>query len=87
VARHATISTQPCDFRPVDATGVNGPFKESWGAQPALGFALNKLTATKANLQTGKTYYLNIRNWSKDLQKQSCLTGTTCDMILSVSKP
>ena len=69
--RQQTISKSRCDFRPVDATGANGPLGKSEGSTTVLGF--NAGTAP-LNLTPGATYYLNIRNFSSDIGV-TCTTG------------
>ena len=62
-ARHLTISRYPGDFREADPTGVNGPFKRSHGNTANVDVSVGK------ELIVGETYYVNIRNWSMDLQE------------------
>ena len=66
--RQMTISKSRCDFRPVDATGANGPLGKSESSQPLVFFNSG---AAPLNLVPGTTYYVNIRNFSSDI-------GTTC---------
>ena len=62
-ARHLTVSRYPGDFREADPTGVNGPFKRSHGNTVNVDVSVGK------ELIVGETYYVNIRNWSMDLQE------------------
>lgn len=59
--REMTLSSSPCDFRPADPTGVNGPFEWSIGKQTTIYFAVPNGNGA-AVLTPGKTYYFNIRN-------------------------
>jgi hypothetical protein len=57
--RHMTISRSPCDFRPVDPTGVNGPLAESAGTATLIGWNVG---VEPLALVPGETYYFNYRN-------------------------
>ncbi len=70
--RDTTISTIPCDFRPTDATGANGPISRSTGTTTTNSFAIGSPMAGAPALQPGQTYYLNVRNWSVDSHSISC---------------
>ncbi|MEP7183634.1 MAG: hypothetical protein ABI886_15750 [Betaproteobacteria bacterium] len=86
-SRHMTLSTQQCDFRPVDPTGVKGPFAESKGAWPSLNFSASGKPGVLPVLTQGQKYYVNIRNWDFDLNRQSCASGQFCDVLVSVKRP
>ncbi|NUO50832.1 MAG: hypothetical protein HOV80_18420 [Polyangiaceae bacterium] len=57
--RHMTISRSPCDFRPVDPTGVNGPLAESAGTAALIGWNVG---VEPLALVAGETYYFSYRN-------------------------
>ena len=57
--REMTLSRFPCDFRPADPTGANGPLEWSIGKQATIHW---RVGGDPNNLQPGVTYYYNIRN-------------------------
>jgi hypothetical protein len=57
--RHMTLSKSACDFRPVDPTGANGPFEESFGKQVTIYWNVG---APPHTLEPGRTYHFSVRN-------------------------
>ena len=86
-ARDVTISRAACDFRPVDPTGVNGPFVE------AIGFTTNSYLTVSSSypgaavLQPGQTYYINVRNRAPDGSITCPSTQQRCDASMDLSIP
>ncbi len=62
--RQITISKSACDFRAPDSTGTNGPYHLGNGNTATVNWNVG---AGPAPLAPGQTYYINIRNWSLDL--------------------
>ena len=77
--RTATLSTRPCDFRPVDPTGVNGPMGISQGVTASL---FRRLGSAPGEVVVGRTYYFNMKNWAQDFNDgaggPSCQPNTNC---------
>lgn|GEM_PF-3325636 len=84
--RMVTVSTLPCDFRPVDPTGANGPMRVSYGNTASISFTVTGTAIQAVQLVAGNVYYLNVRNYSFDLMANSCNTAT-CDAIIAVNPP
>jgi hypothetical protein len=57
--REMTLSRTPCDFRPADPTGANGPYQWSVGKQATIYWGVER---DPIALQAGETYYFSIRN-------------------------
>ena len=57
--RHMTLSKSACDFRPVDPTGANGPYEESYGKQVTIYWNVG---APPHSLEPGRTYHFSVRN-------------------------
>lgn len=87
-ARHVTLSAHPCDFRAVDATGVNGPLAAAQGTSAALNWTANLATPLTGytNLAAGRTYYVNVRNSDVAGTMTTC-TAATCDALVGFSWP
>ena len=86
--RQVTISTQACDFRSPDYKGVNGPLTWSNGTTATVSFGVVSpdqvgATGALAGLVAGQTYFVNVRNWSIDLNGISCPTGSVCNAIIN----
>ena len=62
-SREMTISRTPCDFRPVDPTGNNGPLSDAIGLGPSKGIVVGASSGTKVGLAPGSDYFINVRNW------------------------
>lgn len=84
--RQMTISTVPCDFRPKDYTGVNGPLWVSNGVSVGLYFGVGFGSAfgNVAGLTAGKTYYISVRNWQLDPIAQPSCGLVTCNAVMSM---
>ena len=86
--RQITISRQACDFRTPDFSGNNGPFTWSNGNSATASFIVVPadqvgFTGGYAGMVAGQTYYINIRNWSIDLNGVSCQSGGQCNAIMN----
>jgi hypothetical protein len=86
--RQATISKSACDFRTPDYKGDNGPLTWSNGTTATTSFAVVPpeqvgLTGAVAGLVAGQTYFINVRNFSIDLNGISCPTNSTCNAIVN----
>jgi hypothetical protein len=86
-AREATISRTACDFRPVDATGNNGPLVVSEGNDVSLSFVLGASSGGAIGLAPGQDYYVNIRNWQVQTSQISCDSSIRCDALFILSLP
>ena len=65
--RQLSISTQACDFRLTDYTGVNGPLQAcNNGTTCEISYGVVSLPFQfgPAGLTAGQTYYINVRNYS-----------------------
>lgn len=86
-ARQLTISTQACDFRARDYTGVNGPLvvcQDGTSCQVSYAVATPKATGGIAGLVAGQTYYVNVRNWSNFPPPPAFDCGqATCNAIMN----
>ena len=82
--RQLTISTQACDFRQKDYTGVNGPLAVSNGttAQVSYGVATPFIFGP-AGLTAGQTYYISVRNWQLDPTPQVSCGLTNCPAVMN----
>jgi hypothetical protein len=58
-SRLMTLSATPCDFRPVDPSGVNGPYTVTSGTVPTIFWNVG---AAPIGLAPGRTYYFNFSN-------------------------
>ena len=85
--REATISRTPCDFRPTDPTGANGPVARSSGISVTNSFAAHATTAGYPVLQPGGTYYYNVRNYQPATGTITCASGTRCDAFVEALLP
>ncbi|MFO1399425.1 MAG: hypothetical protein U1F48_20435 [Burkholderiales bacterium] len=81
--RQMTLSKSACDFRPYDATGVNGPYTVSNGTSA---FMIWNVGAPPISLTPGQTYYFNIRNYSVDLGTTSC-ANSQCNGLFEAYWP
>jgi hypothetical protein len=71
-SRELTISRTPCDFRPDDPTGNNGPILRDEGTAPTEFFVLGASSGGNVGLAPGVDYYVNIRNWNAPTSTISC---------------
>jgi hypothetical protein len=81
--RMATLSLSPCDF---GQGGSGVTLATAYGTRPNIVFTVTGTAFGAPQLQPGRTYYFNLRNWSQDLQANTC-SGNTCNMQLDVSLP
>ena len=81
--RDSTLSTVPCDFRPTDPAGANGPLSHSTGTTTTNNFVVGSAMPGLPGLSPGQTYYLNVRNWDIDSRTISCAQAQQrCDALL-----
>jgi len=87
--RQMTISTQACDFRPKDYSGVNGPLAVSNGTTASVSYAVaTPFIFGPAGLPAGQTYYVSVRNWQLDPPPQnSCPSNCTAQMNVDPALP
>lgn len=84
-SRDATLSSIPCDFRPTDPTGINGPLSRSNGSTTTNGFVIGSSTPGTPALAPGQTYYLNVRNVSIENGSFSCSAQQQrCDALINL---
>ena len=84
-ARQLTVSSVPCDFRPDDPTGSNGPVAHADGNTARIQFVLGP---GSPGLTPGQTYYVSVRNWDVNSNSISCGPGTgRCDAFMDVVAP
>jgi hypothetical protein len=85
--REATISRTPCDFRPTDPTGANGPFVTTSGISVTNFFTVDPARPGYPVLQAGATYYYNVRNWQPATNTISCPGPGRCDAFVETLLP
>jgi hypothetical protein len=82
--RQLTISTQACDFRQKDYTGVNGPLAMSNGTTVSISYGVaTPFIFGPAGLSAGQTYYISVRNWQLDPTPQSSCGQTSCNAVMN----
>ena len=82
--RQMTISTQACDFRPKDFTGVNGPLGISNGVSVSLYYGVAvPFIFGNPGLTAGQTYYVSVRNWQLDPTPQPSCGLTSCNAVMN----
>ena len=82
--RQMTISTQACDFRQKDYTGVNGPLAVSNGTTTQISYGVaTPFIFGPAGLSAGQTYYVNVRNWQLDPTPQLSCGLTSCNALMN----
>ena len=87
-SRELTISRVPCDFRPDDPTGNNGPLVRSESIGPTEFFVLGGSSSGGVGLMPGVDYYVNIRNWQVESSSISCDPSILhCDALFSIQLP
>ena len=86
-AREVTVSRTACDFRPVDASGSNGPLAVSEGISNSLSFVVGGSAGGKVGLAPGVDYYVNIRNWQVESSLISCDPSIRCEALFLISVP
>jgi hypothetical protein len=87
--RQMTISTQACDFRAKDYSGVNGPLAVSNGTTVSVSYAVaTPFIFGPAGLVPGQTYYISVRNWQLDPTPQnSCASNCNAQMNIDPALP
>jgi hypothetical protein len=86
--RQMTISRFPCDFRPDDPTGNNGPLAEADSNTTRLEFVLGAGSDGLPGLTPGQAYYVNVRNWQPLTGSISCDPSIgRCDAFMDVTVP
>ena len=82
--RQMTISSQACDFRNKDYTGVYGPFSVANGTTARVSYGVAApFIFGPAGLSAGQTYYVSVRNWQLDPSPQNSCLQTTCNALMS----
>ena len=87
IPRDVTVSRFACDFRAQDATGNNGPVLTANGSSFAGLFTLGPSSLGYAELQAGRTYYVNIRNASADGTISCPAASESCGALLYLRPP
>lgn len=85
--REATLSRTACDFRPVDATGINGPLAYATGNTASLPFLIGASTPNYPGLAPGGVYYFNVRNYLAGSSTITCASPGRCDALTNVNMP
>ena len=86
--RQTTLSRFPCDFRPDDPTGNNGPLEQNNGNTTTLSFMLGASSGGVPGLTPGGVYYVNVRNWQVETGTISCDPSIgRCEAFMDVSLP
>jgi hypothetical protein len=86
--RQTTLSRFPCDFRPNDPGGVNGPLAQSNGNTTAISFRLGAALGGVPGLTPGEVYYVNVRNWQVETGSISCDPAIArCEAFMDVGLP
>jgi hypothetical protein len=87
-SRELTISRVPCDFRPDDPTGNNGPLLRAETSEPTEYFVLGGSSGDAVGLMPGVDYYVNIRNWQAQTSSISCDPSILrCDALFFILLP
>jgi hypothetical protein len=85
--RDTTISTNACDFRPVDSSGANGPLARATGNSTIIPFIIGATTPNYPGLVPGGTYYLNVRNYLAESNSITCPSPGRCDALVNINVP
>ena len=86
--REVTISRTPCDFRPNDPSGNNGPILRDEGTAPTEYFVLGASSGGTIGLAPGLDYYVNIRNWNALSNSISCDSSQQrCEAFFYIQLP
>ena len=86
--RQMTVSSVPCDFRPDDPTGNNGPLAHVNSNTATINFVLGAGSAGSVGLTPGQVYFVSVRNWNPLTNSFSCDPGIgRCDAFMDVSAP
>lgn len=87
-ARQMSISRFPCDFRPVDPTGNNGPLALVASNTARIQFVVGAGSMGTPGLAQGVVYYANVRNWQPLTSSISCDPAIhRCDAFMDVVAP
>jgi hypothetical protein len=82
--RQMTLSTEACDFRGKQYTGIGGPLAVSNGTTASVSYAVaTPFIFGPAGLTPGQTYYINVRNWQLDPYPQNSCNGSTCNALMN----
>jgi hypothetical protein len=85
--REVTISRTPCDFRPTDTTGANGPLARQSGLSNAIQFTTTFHPGFTV-LTPGATYYYSVRNFQPSTGTISCPSSPgRCDAFVESVLP
>jgi hypothetical protein len=85
--RDATISSVPCDFRPVDPSGANGPYSRSQGISVTNPFVVAPMDDFPV-LAPGASYYYNVRNFDPASNSVTCPSSLgRCDAFVDSILP
>jgi hypothetical protein len=85
--REVTISQTPCDFRPTDTSGANGPLARQSGNSNTIAFTTSPRPGY-ALLSPGAVYYYSVRNFSVSDNTISCPSSPgRCDALVESLLP
>jgi hypothetical protein len=85
VFRYATLSRSPCDFRPLDRTGQNGPISIGAHGQTVT---VQGNVGGNGPMLPGQTWYISIRNIDDiDTARNTCSPLAHCDVIIGWNWP
>ena len=86
--RDVTLSTNACDFRTTDPTGVNGPLAAASGLTAQIPFVAGASMPPTAGLTPGATYYFNVRNYQRSAAIFTCPSSPgRCDALANINLP
>jgi hypothetical protein len=86
--RDATISRTPCDFRPTDPTGADGPIARTSGTSNTILFSPDPSRPGYPVLSPGGVYYYNLRNFQAFDNTISCPASPgRCDAFVESVLP
>jgi serine protease len=85
--REVTLSRTPCDFRPTDTTGANGPVARQSGLSNVIQFTTTFHPGFTV-LTPGATYYYSVRNFQPSTGTISCPSSPgRCDAFVESVLP
>ncbi|MGE5171214.1 MAG: hypothetical protein ACM3JC_12700 [Rudaea sp.] len=88
IVREATISSRPCDFRPTDPSGQNGPIARAVGSTNTIVFTPDPTRPGYPVLAAGGTYYYNLRNYQPTNNTITCpASAGRCDALVESLLP
>jgi hypothetical protein len=86
--REATLSRTPCDFRPTDPSGINGPIARSSGVTNTIFFTRDPMRPGYPVVSAGGFYYYNLRNYQPADNTISCPSSAgRCDAFVDTLLP